>query len=252
MNFLLVPYWLSCNFSKIPFCDWLPWATEECCSLIGQCHSSMTLSHAFFSTYLHTFKEYRHLLTFSWWSNIKMITVYDDSGYSSSDEEDCVPAFEFKLPNCTLPDFIDTPDKWSQCVYETNTLQLWCDLMLKIESYNPLYLSEYEVDKVVWCMAEDIIYMHGMTKFFPSDYCRDCGMVHSVSYLPSFFFGMFNAAEVLAASASLGWPINCKFPTVNCSTVSGSLNDFLHTKPGEGFSLARHYINYMPAVESTT
>ena len=54
-----------------------------------------------------------------------MITVYDDSGYSSSDEEDTyVPAFEFKLPSCTLPDFIDTPDKWSQCVYETNTLQL--------------------------------------------------------------------------------------------------------------------------------
>ena len=117
-----------------------------------------------------------------------MITVYDDSGYSSSHEEDCVPAFEFKLPNCTLPDFIDTPDKWSQCVYETNTLQLWCDPMLKIESYNPLYLSEYEVDKVVRCMAEDIIYMQGMTKFFPTDYCRDCGIVHSVSYLPSFFW----------------------------------------------------------------
>ena len=215
MNFLLIPYWLSCNFSQIPFCDWLPWATEECCSLIGrpviflkslfadwlpwvteeccpligQCHSSMTLSHALFSTYPHTFEEYHHLLTFSRRSNIKMITVYDDSGYSSSDEEDCVPAFEFKLPNCTLPDFIDTPDKWSQCVYETNTLQLWCDLMLKIESYNPLYLSEYEVDKVVRCMAEDIIYMHGMMKFFPTDYCRDCGIVHSVSYLPSFFLG---------------------------------------------------------------
>ena len=101
---------------------------------------------------------------------------------------DCVLAFEFKLPNCTLSDFIDTPDKWSQCVYETNTLQLWCDLMLKIESYNPLYLSEYEVDKVVQCRAEDIIYMHGMTKFFPTDYCRDCGIVHSVSYLPSFFW----------------------------------------------------------------
>ena len=89
-------------------------------------------------------------------------------------------------------------------------------------------------------------------KFFPTDYCCDCEIVHSVSYLPSFFFEMFNAAEVLAASAPSGWPINCKFPTVNCSTVSSSMNDFLHTKPGEGFSLARHYINYMPAVESTT
>ena len=49
-----------------------------------------------------------------------------------------------------------------------------------------------------------------------------------------------------------GWPVNCKFPTVNCSTVSGSLNDFLHTKPGEGFTVAGHYMNFLPVVESTT
>ena len=63
---------------------------------------------------------------------------------------------------------------------------------------------------------------------------------------------MFNAAEVLAASAPSGWPINCKFPTVNWSTVSSSLNDFLHTKPGEGFTVAGHYMNFLLVVESTT
>ena len=38
--------------------------------------------------------------------------------------------------------------------------------------------------------------------------------------------------------------------TVSCSTVSGSLNDFLHTKPGEGFFFsAGHYVNYIPIVD---
>ena len=110
-----------------------------------------------------------------------MITIYDDTGYSSTDDDDCTPAFEFKLPDCTLPDFLDNTMKWSQCVYETNDLQLWCNLMLRIESYSPLYLSEDEVDKVVRCMAEDIIYMHGITNFFPTDYCDGCGVIHSVS-----------------------------------------------------------------------
>ena len=63
---------------------------------------------------------------------------------------------------------------------------------------------------------------------------------------------MFNAAEVLAAIAPLGWPINCKFLTVNWPTVSGSLNDFLHTKPGEGFTRTGHYMKFVPAVELTT
>ena len=109
-----------------------------------------------------------------------MITANEDAGYSSSDSEDCMPAFLFKLPNCTLPDFLDTPKKWSQYVYETNTLQLWCDLMLKIE--NVCWdLSQDEVEEITRCMAEDIIYMHGITKFFPTNYCEPCGVIHSVS-----------------------------------------------------------------------
>ena len=111
-----------------------------------------------------------------------MIITHDD-GYSSSGDEDCSPAFEFKLPNCTLPDFLDTVTKWGDCVYETNNLHLWCDLMVKIESYSPLYLSEEEVQQVVRCMAEDIVYMHGIVNFFPTDYCDGCGVVHSVSIL---------------------------------------------------------------------
>ena len=128
-------------------------------------------------TYPYTIHEYTHLVFFSGASNIKMITVYN----SSDEEEDCIPAFDFKLPDCTLPDFLDIPLKWSECVYETDTLHLWCDLMLKIESYSPLYLSETEMNKVIRAMAEDIVYIHGMATFFLTGYCNDCGIVHSVS-----------------------------------------------------------------------
>ena len=46
-------------------------------------------------------------------------------------------------------------------------------------------------------------------------------------------FYMFNAAVLLAASGTLGWPSHCRFSTINWPTVSGLLNDFLHAKPEE-------------------
>ena len=111
-----------------------------------------------------------------------MIYASGDSDYSSSDE-DCTPQFNFKLPECTLPDFLDTPQKWSAWAFKTNTLHLWCDLMVKIERYTPLYLSDEEANIVIQSMAEDIVYIHGLTKFFPTDMCDACGVVHSVSFL---------------------------------------------------------------------
>ena len=53
-----------------------------------------------------------------------MITIYDDTGYSSTDDDDCTPAFEFKLPDCTLPDFLDNTMKWSQCEQESYMKQM--------------------------------------------------------------------------------------------------------------------------------
>ena len=53
--------------------------------------------------------------------------------------------------------------------------------MQKIESYSPMYVSEDEVEHIIQCMAEDIIYMHGMTKFFPTGHCESCEIIHSVS-----------------------------------------------------------------------
>ena len=106
-----------------------------------------------------------------------MIYADRDSDYSSSDE-DYTPQIHFKLPECTLPDFLDTPKKWSTWVFKTNTLPLWCDLMLKIESYNPLYLSNEETNTIIRSMAEDVLYIHGLTKFFPTDICDGCGVVH--------------------------------------------------------------------------
>ena len=32
-------------------------------------------------------------------------------------------------------------------------------------------------------MAEGVLYIHGLTKFFPTDMCDACGVVHSVSFL---------------------------------------------------------------------
>ena len=111
-----------------------------------------------------------------------MIYASEDSDYSSSDE-DFIPKFHFKLPECTLPDFLDTPTKWSAWAFKTDTLSLWCDLMLKIERYSPSYLSDEETNTVIRSMAEDVLYIHGLTKFFPTDMCDACGVVHSVSFL---------------------------------------------------------------------
>ena len=54
--------------------------------------------------------------------------------------------------------------------------------MLKIERYSPLYLSDEEANTVIRSMAEDVLYIHGLTKFFPTDMCDACGVVQSVSF----------------------------------------------------------------------
>lgn len=112
----------------------------------------------------------------------------------NSDEEEenvtCIPPFHFIPPQCTLPDFLDSPSKWTCYVYETNTLQLWCELMTKIESYSPLVISDEELKTIIQGMAEDLIYTHGMINFFPTGHCSDCGIVHSVSYFAIFLLLM--------------------------------------------------------------
>ena len=84
--------------------------------------------------------------------------------------------------------FISNYQKWSTWAFKTNTLPLWCDLMLKIESYSPLYLSDEETSTVIQSMAEDVLYVHGLTKFFPTDICDGCGVVHKVSNFHSFTY----------------------------------------------------------------
>ena len=46
-----------------------------------------------------------------------------------------------------------------------------------------MYLSDEEANTVIRSMAEDVLYIHGLTKFFPTDMCDACGVVHSVSFL---------------------------------------------------------------------
>ena len=127
-----------------------------------------------------------------------MIKVNKDSDYSSSSEDECILPFDFELPECRLPKFLDTPSKWSSCVYATDTLSLWCDLQLKIESFSPVSLSEDEVDIVVRAMASDLVYVHGIIKFFPSEMCSDCGVVHSVSHAFIFFTAIVLYLDILS------------------------------------------------------
>ena len=106
------------------------------------------------------------------------LNVDIDSDYSSSSDEESSSRFDFELPDCRIPDFLDTQRKWRGYVMATHTLSLWCDLQLKIESYSPISLSEEEVNTVIRTMAEDIVYVHGMRSFFPEDHCKECGILH--------------------------------------------------------------------------
>ena len=116
-----------------------------------------------------------------------MTSTITDSDYTSSDDDEYTHS-TLKLPNCTLPDFLNTPHKWRVWAFRTNTLSLWRDLMLKIESYSPLYLSDEEVDIVTRRMAEDVLFIHGLTRFFPTDMCDACGVTHSDSVSSKFIF----------------------------------------------------------------
>ena len=58
--------------------------------------------------------------------------------------------------------------------------------MQKIESYNPLHVSEDEVKYIIQCITEDIIYLHGMSKFFSIGHCEACRIIHYVSIFKSF------------------------------------------------------------------
>ena len=83
---------------------------------------------------------------------LKFISNYQNAHYLTSERQ------HLKL--------LDTPKKWSTWAFKTNTLPLWCDLMLKPprtttnhyeppqtttnhESYSPLYLSDEEISTVI-------------------------------------------------------------------------------------------------------
>ena len=120
----------------------------------------------------------------------KMIIVDTNLGKNNEhddDDDDWASAFDFILPECKLPDFLDTTMKWHDCVLETYTLHLWCDLMTKIETYSPLYISEEDVKIVISCLLDDIVYMYGITTFFPTGPCEECGIIHSVCLFFPFY-----------------------------------------------------------------
>ena len=85
--------------------------------------------------------------------------------------------YEFAPPdNCLLPEFLNSIQKWCNYVYKTNNLTSWTDLVYKIETSHGL--TQKDKNYVTQCMAEDLVYLHGMKTFFPEKTCRFCAIKH--------------------------------------------------------------------------
>ena len=93
--------------------------------------------------------------------------------YDSEEDE----SYEFSLPEeCQLPDFLNSLRKWNDYVYDTKNLQLWSELSDKINSCSGISIKDK--DYIQKCMAEDLIYIHGMRSYFPRRTCRFCAIPH--------------------------------------------------------------------------
>lgn len=108
----------------------------------------------------------------------KLNTTIDlDSNSSDSCESGYSDFYEFSLPEqCILPDFINTPQKWNDMVYRTSSLKLWSELAAKVD--NCMTIPQTDRDTIIKCLAEDVIYIHGLKAFFPMHTCRLCAIKH--------------------------------------------------------------------------
>ena len=113
-------------------------------------------------------------------SNLRKMIIPNENS-NSIQNDDWASPFDLTLPNCKLPDFLNTPIKWRECIFDTNTLHLWCELMTKLENYSPLLILDEDMEIIISCLIEDIAYMHGIITFFSTGVCEDCGLIHSVS-----------------------------------------------------------------------
>ena len=93
-----------------------------------------------------------------------------DCMHSSDEEEEGV--YEFSPPQDVnnIPWIINTPRKWTEYVYLTNCIHKFANLMMDVEDFN---LPVADRKRIIHCLAEDVLYTHGVDAFFGKNVC-DC------------------------------------------------------------------------------
>ena len=97
-----------------------------------------------------------------------MITTLNNEDLSS-DEED---TYEFHPPANVLNilHFLNTVRKWNECVYATNCIHYFADILKKIEAKN---IPRADKDRIIHCLAEDCLQTHGVDAFFTPNRCQN-------------------------------------------------------------------------------
>ena len=90
---------------------------------------------------------------------------------SSSDEED-EQIYEFSPPQdvINIPWIINTSRKWTDYIYKTNCIHKFTNVMTDVDNFN---LPALDRKKIIKCIAEDCLYIHGVDAFFGVNMC-DC------------------------------------------------------------------------------
>ena len=87
---------------------------------------------------------------------------------SGEEEEDGV--YEFSPPQDVnnIPWIISSPRKWTDYIYSTNCIHKFADLMMDVEDFN---LPVADRKRIINCLAEDVLYTHGVDAFFGKNVC---------------------------------------------------------------------------------
>ena len=96
---------------------------------------------------------------------------FEDNGEEIDDmfSEFC-PPLDINL----LPCFLNTALKWTQCIYNTNCIHAFANLIKKVDEYN---LHHTDRKRIVHCLAEDCLKSHGADAYFG----KECN--HDDSYI---------------------------------------------------------------------
>ena len=98
-----------------------------------------------------------------------MYPLQCDCMYSSDEEEE--GAYEFSPPQDVnnIPWIINNSRRWSDYVYHTNCIHKFANLMNNVEGFN---LPVADRKRIIYCLAEDVLYIHGVDAFFGKTGCN--------------------------------------------------------------------------------